>query len=170
MAANSTIEPPASTRPDAVTEQLGEHDLQAKPSIRTAKPYARPLAEIMADLSKPIAPQHLRTKRKGGIEIVFIPWYYAVKYLDYYAPGWSSEIRSVTGFGERLILTVRLTIPCAEGLIYREASGTEEEPEEGEKMYGDPSSNAESMALRRAAAKFGLGLYLYYPDGPQRRR
>jgi hypothetical protein len=27
--------------------------------------------------------------------------------------------------------------------------------------YGDPSSNAEAMALKRAAAKFGLGLYLY---------
>jgi hypothetical protein len=27
--------------------------------------------------------------------------------------------------------------------------------------YGDPSSNAESIVLRRAAAKFGLGLYLY---------
>jgi hypothetical protein len=27
--------------------------------------------------------------------------------------------------------------------------------------YGDPSSKAEAMALKRAAAKFGLGLYLY---------
>jgi hypothetical protein len=30
-----------------------------------------------------------------------------------------------------------------------------------ELAYGDPSSNAESMAFRRAAARFGLGLYLY---------
>ena len=29
------------------------------------------------------------------------------------------------------------------------------------KGYGDPTSNAESMALRRAAAKFGLALALY---------
>jgi hypothetical protein len=27
--------------------------------------------------------------------------------------------------------------------------------------YGDPSSNAESMAFRRACANFGLGLDLY---------
>jgi hypothetical protein len=27
--------------------------------------------------------------------------------------------------------------------------------------YGDPSSNAEAMALKTAAAKFGLGLYLH---------
>jgi hypothetical protein len=46
-------------------------------------------------------------------------------------------------------------------VFYREATGTEEEPDEDEKMYGDPSSNAEAMALKRAAAKFGLGLYLY---------
>jgi len=27
--------------------------------------------------------------------------------------------------------------------------------------YGDPSSDAEAMALKMAAAKFGLGLYLH---------
>jgi hypothetical protein len=32
------------------------------------------------------------------------------------------------------------------------------------KGYGDPSSNAEGMALKRAAAKFGLGLYLYHKE------
>lgn len=69
---------------------------------------------------------------------------------------------------DRLFLTGRLTIPTAEGNIYREATGTEElkrtDKETGDSLelaYSDPSSNAESMALRRAAAKFGLGLYLY---------
>jgi len=33
-----------------------------------------------------------------------------------------------------------------------------------ELAYGDPSSNAESMAFRQATAKFGLGLYLYEKD------
>ncbi len=33
----------------------------------------------------------------------------------------------------------------------------EEEPG----MYGDPSCNAEAMALKHAASKFGLGLCLY---------
>jgi hypothetical protein len=49
-------------------------------------------------------------------------------------------------------------VPCLEGVVYREATGQEEEETTS---YGDSSSNAESMALRRAAAKFGLGLYLY---------
>ncbi len=62
------------------------------------------------------------------------------------------------GIGGKVIVVARITIPCAEGFVYREASGQEEE--EGIK-YGDSSSNAEAQALKRAAAKFGLGLYLY---------
>jgi hypothetical protein len=48
--------------------------------------------------------------------------------------------------------------PCAQGVVFREAPGTEDEELKG---YGNPSSNAEAIALKRAAAKFGLGLYLY---------
>jgi len=66
----------------------------------------------------------------------------------------------------------RLSIPCADGDVWREATGTEclkeIKTDKGtgeviikELAYGDPTSNAEAMALRRAAAKFGLGLYLY---------
>lgn len=79
-----------------------------------------------------------------------------------------------------------MSLPAAEGNIYREGIGTEllkenkevwigEKPnrqllkdefdrpitEPKELAYGDPSSNAESMAFRRAAARFGLGLYFY---------
>lgn len=125
----------------------------------------RSISDIITDLSKPIKPRHLKKKMRGGQMLDFIPWYHAVKYLDLHAPGWSYEVRNTVWNSEgRLVLTVRLAIPCLEGLVYREATGTEEEPEEGERMYGDPSSNAESMALRRAAAKFGLGLYLYNKD------
>ena len=138
-----------------------EQEAMSKPP----RPFARPAAEILTDLSKPIAPQHLKQKPKGKgdkrITLTYLPWYHAIRYLDFFAPGWCSEIRHVTCFGERVIVTVRLSIPTAEGWIYREATGTEEEPEEGDQMYGDPSSNSEAMALKRAAAKFGLALYLY---------
>lgn len=122
----------------------------------------RPLAAIIEDLTKPIKERHLGSKVRSGQKLQFLPWYHAIKYLDLYAPGWSCEVRSMLWSIEgRLTLVVRITIPTADGVVYREATGTEEEPEEGERMYGDPSSNAESMALRRAASKFGLGLYLY---------
>jgi hypothetical protein len=150
-----------------IEKEIAAHGATVQPTIKPPKGFARPLADILSDLSKPIAPQHLRyldkrNKKSGAVtKIPYIPWYLAVKYLDYYAPNWCSEIRSLTWSEGRLTLTVRLLIPCAEGWVYREATGTEEEPDDDQQMYGDPSSNAESMALRRAAAKFGLGLYLY---------
>lgn len=122
----------------------------------------RSIREIIADLSQPVAARHLKTKRKGGATLSYIPWYHAIRYLDLYAPGWSSEVRSVVWSNEgRVIVVVRIQIPCAEGYAWREATGTEEEPDDDEKMYGNVAANAEAMALKRAAAKFGLGLSLY---------
>lgn len=118
----------------------------------------RSIRDIIKDLSKPVAKRHLRTRKQGGKTINYISWYDAVKYLDHYAPGWCYEIRRVDSIAGKLILTIRLSIPCQEGIIYREATGQEDETQDS---YGDSSSNAESMALRRAAAKFGLGLSLY---------
>lgn len=118
----------------------------------------RSIREIIKDLSKPVAKRHLRKRKQGGKEILYIAWHDAVKYLDHYASGWNYEIRSIESIGGKLILTVRLSIICLEGVVYRDATGQEDEEKDN---YGDSSSNAESMALRRAAAKFGLGLYLY---------
>ena len=118
----------------------------------------RSIRDIVKDLSKPIAQKHLRKRKQGGKEITYLAWHDAVKYLDHFAPGWCYEIRSMNSIGGKLILTVRLSILCAEGIVYREATGQEDEDKDN---YGDSSSNSESMALRRAAAKFGLGLALY---------
>jgi len=118
----------------------------------------RSIREIVKDLSKPVAKRHLRSRKQGGKEIQYIAWHDAVKYLDHYAPGWSYEIRSINSVGGKLIMIVRLCVSCAEGVVYREATGQEDEATDS---WGDSSSNAESMALRRASAKFGLGLYLY---------
>jgi len=118
----------------------------------------RSIREIVKDLSKPIAQKHLRKRRQGGKEIIYLAWHDAVKYLDHFAPGWCYEIRSIDSVGGKLILTIRLSIMCAEGIVYREATGQEDENTDS---WGDSSSNAESMALRRACAKFGLGLSLY---------
>ncbi len=118
----------------------------------------RSIRDIVKDLSKPIAQKHLRKRRQGGKEITYLSWHDAVKYLDHFAPGWCYEIRSIESVAGKLIMIVRLSVSCAEGLVYREATGQEDEDLES---YGNSSSNAESMALRRAAAKFGLGLSLY---------
>lgn len=121
-------------------------------------PVLRSIRDIVRDLSKPVAKRHLRTRMQGGKQLTYIAWHDAIKYLDHYAPGWSYEIRSIQSVSGKLIMTTRISIPCLEGVVYREASGQEEEEMSS---YGDPSSNAESMSLRRAAAKFGVGLELY---------
>ncbi|HEX8653071.1 MAG TPA: Rad52/Rad22 family DNA repair protein [Pyrinomonadaceae bacterium] len=118
----------------------------------------RPIDEIIKDLSKPIPQRLLKDKTVGGTKIKYLPWHTAVKFLDLYAPGWSYEIRHLMGIGGKLVLVSRISIPCAEGVVYREATGQEEETVD---RYGDPASNAESKSLRRAAAKFGLGISLY---------
>jgi hypothetical protein len=120
--------------------------------------YGRPIQEIITDLSKEIPAKVLAEKTLKGTKIVYLPWYRAARMLDYYAPGWSYEIRSVTPVGNQVVVVSRISIPCAEGIVYREATGIEEDEVKG---YGDSASNAESMSLRRAASKFGLGRYLY---------
>ncbi|MEO8073479.1 MAG: Rad52/Rad22 family DNA repair protein [Acidobacteriota bacterium] len=131
------------------TENFAEND---------SKFELRSIRDIVADLSKPVAKRHLRTRRQGGKDIKYIAWHDAIKYLDHYASGWNYEIRSIESIGGKLILIVRLSIPCLEGVVFREATGQEDEELDS---YGNSSSNSESMALRRAASKFGLGLYLY---------
>ncbi|MDQ3088046.1 MAG: DUF1071 domain-containing protein [Acidobacteriota bacterium] len=125
---------------------------------KTISTELRSIREIVKDLSKPVAKRHLRKRKQGGKEIFYIAWHDAIKYLDHYAAGWNYEIRAINSIGGKLILTVRLSVPCLEGIVYREATGQEDEDLE---TYGNSSSNSESMALRRAASKFGLGLYLY---------
>jgi Rad52/22 family double-strand break repair protein len=120
----------------------------------------RSIAAIIRDLSAPLHKRHLKTKpasRAGG-EITFIEWHTAVKFLDYYAPGWSYHVKSVAQVGNLVAVVASISIPAAEGVITREATGCESMETTS---YGDSVSNAEAMALKRAAAKFGLGLFLY---------
>lgn len=119
----------------------------------------RPIIEIILDLRKPVKNEMLKQREQGGKMLTYIPWYNCVKILDMYAPGWSYRIDGLYPVGENhTALVVTLDIPALEGTVSRSATGIE--VSNGVK-YGDTTSNAESQALRRAAAKFGLGLYLY---------
>jgi hypothetical protein len=118
----------------------------------------RSIREIISDLSKPLAARHLKTRKQGGHELTYLEWHTAVKYLDYHAPGWSYAVKSVQLVGSLVTVIASISIPCLEGVVTREATGCEEVDAKG---YGDACSNAEAMALKRAAAKFQLGLYLY---------
>ena len=117
----------------------------------------RPMNEIIRDLSKPIPNSLLRERKQGGNTLTYIPWYNATKLLDYYAPGWGYAVE-VLHVASSVVIIASITIQAKEGAVTRQATGVEEDDAKG---YGDPFSNASSMALRRAAAHFGLGRYLY---------
>lgn len=140
------------------------------------------LSQIQAALIRPLPVSLLATRRQSRRTIYYVPWQTVNVILDKYAPGWTWEVRSISLSSDRLFVVGRLTISTAEGLFYREATGTELLKEqrvmrdsEGEVIrdtidrplvepfelaHGNPSSNAEAQAFSSAAAKFGLGLYL----------
>ena len=126
----------------------------------------RPLGDIIADLSQRF-PDYEEQRKQGGAQLTYLSWHHANQLLDIYAPGWQGRVESLSFSGDRIFVVYSITIPTAEGPITRTSTGTEVLKEIGrdgtekEMAYGDPSSNAESMAFRRAAARFGLGLYLY---------
>lgn len=77
--------------------------------------------------------------------------------LDYCAPGWSCNV-SESQVGDRVVVKVSLTLLCAEGRITRASLGSDGLADEG---FGGPLPDAESQSFRRAAARFGLAIYLY---------
>ena len=118
----------------------------------------RTIAQIVSDLSKPIAARHISTRKVGGSTINFISWSVAAQYLDFFAPGWSWEIVSIVTIGGSTVIHGALTITASDGVVTRHATGIEDTDNKG---YGDPVSNASAMAFKRAAAMFGLGRSLY---------
>lgn len=117
------------------------------------------LAQIEEKLSRPLPPSLLSQKVLKGNKIPYLTWHTAIRILNKYCPGWEWKIKDCLLSAERLFLIGELSIPTKDsGFVTRAATGTEDL---NCSNYGDPSSNAESMAFRRAAAKFGLGLYLY---------
>ena len=124
---------------------------------RTAAPGT--LSAILADLSKPIPARLLKSKKMGGNAITFCPWHRVVKVLDFYTAGrWDYEVVDKLITSDKFMITVRITIHGSDRSAFRDGTGIEDLQVKG---FGDSQSNAESMALRRAAAKFGLGLGLY---------
>ncbi|MEO1340195.1 MAG: DUF1071 domain-containing protein [Cyanobacteria bacterium J06635_13] len=146
--------------------------IQSKNLTPPTQPGEWSLAQIQEAFKRKLPSGMLKKLPSDKGNAVYLPWYTVNKILDKYAPGWTWEIKETLISRDRLFMVGRLTIPTSEGNVYREATGTEELKRqaydkkigrytEKEIAYGDPSSNAESMAFRRCAARFGLGLYLY---------
>jgi hypothetical protein len=114
--------------------------------------------EIQEALKAEIPSEFLRTRVQGGQTLTFMPWHACSALADERAPGWSGYVERIQQINEAVAVTYRISIPTDDGVVEREAIGYESL---STSSYGDPTSNAESMAFRRAWAKHGLGSSLY---------
>jgi hypothetical protein len=119
--------------------------------------FKRPIREILKDFQKPIPKRFIKSKTLKGNRIDFVPWYNLCKLLEYFAPGYEWSVKIDFCDSQRTYVTGTLTIHAEEGTFSRSATGNEMSDCN---KFGDPSSNAEAMSLRRACAKFGLGLHV----------
>lgn len=125
----------------------------------SAKFSLRPTAETLADLSRPIDPRHLKTRKQGATTLTYCPWNTIARHLHHRAPGWCWEVQSVQEVGGAVVVTGRLTIPTADGDLLH-YSAVASEPLES-KSQAPAAEVAASSCLRRAAALAGLGLELW---------
>ena len=146
---SSVMTPAKETNGNIVT--IDQHAAPSQEGRRT-------IAEIVADLTRPVAPRHVRTRKQGTAVLSYIEWHTCASYLDHFAPGWSWSIESITEHGGLTIIHGALSIPASDGVVTRHATGIEDTDNKG---YGDAVSNASAMAFKRAAAMFGLGRHLY---------
>jgi len=123
------------------------------------------LNEILSALRQPVPTEFISKKRVGNSTLDFISWFHYCDLLDQRCGfgNWSWEVVSTTISNNRIFLTGRLTIIGSDRQISMDATGTEEM---NCSSYGDPSSNAEAMALRRCCAKFGLSRELWEKEKP----
>ena len=125
------------------------------------------LLDILTKLRESVDPRLLASKPVGRgsnrQEVDYIPWYDVCQLLDERTGGlWEWRIVDIQLNDSRIFIVGELKIFVDGQSLVRQASGTEEL---NCSSYGDPSSNAEAMALRRAAAKFGLGIDLWRKEG-----
>jgi hypothetical protein len=133
---------------------------QAKGELPSLPP--RSIIAMVADLSRPLPVECLAriestTNPKTGKTRPaqdYLHWHTVTAALDTYAPGWEGRIVRIDKIGERIVVVYRLTLHAAEGTFSQDGDGMEDEDKDD---FGDAMTSAVATALKRAAAKFGLG-------------
>ena len=121
------------------------------------------LTEILERLRQPVPCELISYKTIKGNRIDYISWVNICRLLDDRAglAGWSWQINDVRQVGNRLTMVGCLTIYGDDRSLTMMATGSEDIDVSS---YGDPSSNAEAMSLRRSASKLGLARNLWAPE------
>lgn len=109
-------------------------------------------------------PDHLHQYRpQGKSYVVSIAWHTAAERLDEVYPNWSQKIEKLEVINNHVVVTVSISLHFQEGDVTRTNTGIEDVNTDS---WGDAVSNAVAMGLKRAAALFGVGRYLYHKDDP----
>lgn len=117
---------------------------------------ANELKEILVELAKPFAPNEIKQRegfrdKTGKVHMLrYVDWKTVADRLDAVYPTWGYSCSQPQAMGEYVAVSALITI---EG-VSREGIGTGPNTPDGTKK-------AESDALKRAAAKFGIGRDLY---------
>jgi hypothetical protein len=129
-----------------------------------------PIRAIQTLLQQPLDPKLIRYRpaeyrqAQGGkhkVEEPYVTWQTLAGLLSRLAPGWMNEITKVDYVGGQYIVTMRILIPCAEGVCYREGVGSVDEDKKG---YGSPLQKAKTAAFKDACYKWGLAADLFDKD------
>lgn len=136
--------------------------IAAAPLSATHEQFLKPLRAIVDALARPIPPRLISqkkvpTKKGGSYSADFVHHATICDLLDYHAPGWAWNVCLFDTAG-KLYVVGTLTLVGTDGTQARDGIGNADDDLDG---YGDPSSNAEAQALRRAAMAHGLGRALW---------
>jgi hypothetical protein len=116
--------------------------------------HEKTLSEILQALKEPVPEGLVSVKDAVYYTADYIHHVDVRNLLDERAPGWWSKVQ-LFGIAGKVYVVLTLIIHGSDGTITREGIGNA--PDHlGPTDYGDPSSNAHAMALRRAAMEFGL--------------
>ena len=120
------------------------------------------------DLFEPFPDELKSEKKQGGQDITFVEWHeYVIRAHRTFPQGYSKavEVTTAEGYDKKgapvATLIVKVRITDEETGAYQEALGS---ADAGKTSWGGAVAEAESQAMRRAFANWGLGLEMYLDD------
>ena len=150
-----SLQSTATTIPQSILPNTPK-DLRVALAMGETLGINRPFLDIQKDLYRKVPDSYYQFKRKGGTQIIFLPWELLSCCMDYITPGWEKSI-TLNQIGERVTAECTITIHSSDGSFKRTATGSDTLLDE---QYGGPVVDAESQAFRRALANFGFCSYL----------
>lgn len=121
---------------------------------------------ILKALAEPFPENLLQHRTVSGTNVTSIGWPDVIDRLDTVYPYWSNRITDpfFTELGVSVTATIILLFVNNDGVVLEISRSDVGYITYTDKGYGDIASRAVAKALKRTAAKWGIGRYLYQED------